>query len=233
MSKKGVWITGATSGIGKSLALKLADSEHKVIASARKKNELETYVSGAKDNIFAVPVDVTDPNSVNDAYKQISKDYSVDCLINNAGVTVFKSAAETTEEEIHSIIETNLTGAIRVTQTVLPEMMERKSGTIINILSVAADTVFPKSSVYSASKAGLTAYAKVLREEVRKYNIRVVNVYPGATRTPIWPNDVLEEFGERMMSPDDLADAVFNIVSSNSSVVFEEVVLRPIKGDLK
>ena len=88
----------------------------------------------------------------------------------------------------------NLLGSIYTTKAVLPEMIKRKSGTIINILSVAAKTVFTNSSIYTASKSGLEAFGKVLREEVREYNIRVINIFPGATATEIWSKEALDKF---------------------------------------
>lgn len=233
MSMNSVWITGASSGIGKSLALFFADKNLNVIASSRNETELKNYLAKESDLIHPFPMNVSAAESVNSVYKEVTKDFEIDCLINNAGVTVFKPISETTEEELQMLIDTNLTGAIRLTQKVLPEMIKRKKGTIINILSVASETVFVKSGVYSASKAGLKAFAKVLREEVREYNIRVINIYPGATRTPIWPHLALENFGERMMSPEDIAKVVFDAYSNESSAVYEEVVLRPIEGDLE
>ena len=111
-------------------------------------------------------------------------------------------------------------------------MIKKKKGTIINILSVASKKIFTQSSVYSASKAGLEMYMNILREEVRKYNIRIINIFPGATKTAIWPDEMLEQFGKRMMLPEDIAALIFSLYNSNNSVVPEEIVLRPIKGDL-
>ncbi len=233
MGKSVVWVTGASSGIGKFTALKFANNDHEVIVSSRNKTELDNYLAKESKHIHVFPLDVTKPEDLDVTYKKISKEFEIDCLINNAGVTAFKSVQESTEEELRTVIETNLMGAIRLTQKVLPSMIERRKGTIINILSVAADAVFKKSGIYSASKAGLKAFARVLREEVREYNIRVINIYPGPTRTPIWPNSALENFGERMMSPDDIADAIYTAYSNDNSAVYEEILLRPMQGDLK
>jgi len=233
MSQPAVWVTGASSGIGKFAALRFAENGHNVIVSSRNKSDLVNYIARENSNIHVFPMDITSTEEVDSTYNKISKEFDIECLINNAGVTVFKSAAETTEEETLSIINTNLTGAVRLTTKVLPKMIEMNKGTIINILSIAANTVFKKSSVYSASKAGLKAYANVLREEVRENNIRVINVYPGATRTPIWPNAALEEFGERMMSPDDIAKIIYDAYSNNYSSVIEDIIIRPIQGDFK
>lgn len=230
-----IWITGASSGIGKALALEFASNKKMIAASARSKDALKRLkkeVTDSKGNIEIFPLDVTDFEQVSSIVEQISGEYKISCLINNAGATTFKLAAENSIEEIKEVLDTNLYGAIYTIKSVLPKMIEQKHGTIINILSVAAETVLTKSSIYAASKAGLLAYSKVLREELRESNIRIINVLPGATRTPIWPNSALEKYGERMMSPAELAKLVYHVYSINSNLVPEEITIRPIKGDL-
>lgn len=230
-----IWITGASSGIGKALALEFTANELPVIASARKKESLQRVkkeVDQLNGRIELLPLDVKNYEEVEAAVQKLTAEDSINCLINNAGATSFKLAKDNSIEEIKEIIDTNLYGSINTIKAVLPHMIERKKGTIINIITVAAEKVLTKSSVYAASKAGLRAYAKVLREEVREHNIRVINVLPGATRTPIWTNSALEEFGERMMSPAELAKLIYNVYSINSNLVAEEIQVRPIKGDL-
>lgn len=230
-----IWITGASSGIGKAIAVEFASNNKTIAASARNieaLNRLKKEIASDKKNIKLYPLDVTDFRQVNKTARLIEADYSLDCLINNAGATTFKFVKDNSIEEIDEIIKTNLNGSIYAIQAVLPRMIEQKRGTIINILSVAAEKVLTKSSVYAASKAGLLAYTKVLREELREQNIRIINILPGATRTPIWDNTVLEKHGDRMMSPADIAKFIFNVYSINSNLVPEEIVLRPVKGDL-
>jgi short-subunit dehydrogenase len=111
-------------------------------------------------------------------------------------------------------------------------MIENKSGTIINILSVAAKKIFTNSSIYAASKAGLELFSKVLREEVRELNIRIINIYPGATSTEIWPENAIDKFSDKMMSPEKLANFIYDIYANTSDLSPEEVVVRPITGDL-
>jgi short-subunit dehydrogenase len=111
-------------------------------------------------------------------------------------------------------------------------MISRKSGTILNISSVASIKILKGSSVYSASKAGLLQYSRVLREEVRLHNIKVIDVLPGATETPIWNQNVRNKHGERMMKPTDVGKLVIQLVSQSGNMVTEEVVLRPVTGDL-
>lgn len=230
-----VWITGASSGIGKALTTEFSMNNILVAASARSKEALKRLkkeLSNSKKDLEIFPLDITNYDQVREAADKISADYKIDCLINNAGATTFKLATDNTIEEIKEVIDTNLYGSIYAIKSVLPKMIEQKQGTIINIISVAAETLLTKSSVYAASKAGLQAYTKVLREELRESNIRIINVLPGATRTPIWPNHILEKYSERMMSPAELAKLIYHIYSIKSNLVAEEVVIRPIKGDL-
>jgi short-subunit dehydrogenase len=230
-----VWITGASSGIGKALATEFALNKSLVAASARSKDalrRLKKEINDSKKELEIFPLDITNYNQLQETADKISADYKINCLINNAGATTFKLAIDNTIEEIKEVIDTNLYGSIYAIKSVLPKMIEQKQGTIINIISVAAETVLTKSSIYAASKAGLQAYTKVLREELRENNIRIINVLPGATRTPIWPNHVLEKYSERMMSPAELAKLIYHIYSIKSNLVAEEITVRPIKGDL-
>ncbi|MCF8242130.1 MAG: SDR family oxidoreductase [Melioribacteraceae bacterium] len=233
MSEKNniTWITGAASGIGKELALAFTRNNKLIAASSRRSEALER-LKKESDGIIPFQTDICYNAQVVKTVNDISKNYEIDCLINNAGVTSFTNASEDEPADIKNIIDTNLLGAIYTIKAVLPQMMERKKGMIINILSIAAKKVFTKSSAYAASKAGLHAYANVLREEMREYNIKVVNVLPGPTKTPIWPNEALEKYSDRMMSPSDVAKLVYHLYSLDKNMVPEEITLRPIKGDL-
>jgi len=227
-----VWITGASSGIGRAVATKFSEAGVPVVVSSRSKSLLEKFESPGKGKIFAVPMDLTNSNSINEAFKEITDNFKIDGLINNAGITVFKSFAETSLEEIEKVIRTNLLGTLFVTRLVLSQMLERERGTIINNISVASEKIFENSAVYSATKAGLKIFSQALREEVRNKNIKVINIYPGATRTPIWSNEILNERGGEMMSADDVAQFFLDAYLNKSSAITEEIILRPIRGDI-
>ncbi len=234
--QKAVWITGASSGIGKELTLEFARKDETVIATSRRVNLIENYKKelGEKEsNVIPVELDISDLKSIESFYKKFSKEFFIAALINNAGVTSFKSAKEDSLEEIKRIIEVNLLGAIYSIKKVLPKMIEMNCGTIINILSVVTHKIFLGSSAYSASKAGLLAYTNSLREEIRENNIRIINIIPGATKTPIWNSSVLEKKSHRMMSPEDIAKLVYYVYSIKSNLVTEEILIRPIQGDLE
>jgi len=236
MAKKdGIWVTGASSGIGKAVALEFAKIGCNVFISARRAQELERLKDEADkqgENIYPFPCNVASHTNVEQTYKKISNEFEVNCLINNAGVTSFKHAADNSVNEINDIINTNLLGAIYSIKSVLPSFIKNESGTIINILSVVVDKVFTRSSVYAASKMGLLGYSNSLREEVRKYNIRIINIIPGATETSMWSQDIRKEKGELMMNPESIARIIVFSYLQKDNLVTEEIVLRPVTGDL-
>jgi len=234
-NSKAVWITGANSGIGKSITHQFAQKDVFCLASGRREDALFKMKNEIKDisqNIEIVPFDIANTNEISKIFDKINKKYDVDCLINNAGITTFTPAEKDSLEVVNSIIQINLIGVIAVIQSLIPHFKKRGGGIFINILSVAATKVLRNSSVYSASKAGLLAYTNVLREEVRKYNIKVINILPGATKTPIWSSEMLSKYANQMMSPEDLASFIYSIYNLDSMLVPEEITIRPIGGDL-
>jgi len=231
--KTAVWITGASSGIGKAIALEFIRNEIDVIASSRKIDSLKKSKDEFNNEYFHYfPLDITQPADIKLNSKKIFSNYKITCLINNAGITTFSPASKDSYKVVEGIIKTNLLGSISTIQNVIPHFKKNGSGSIINILSVAAKRTFENSSAYSASKAGLLAYVNVLREELRVEDIKIVNILPGATRTPIWPAESLAKYANKMMSPRDIAKFIFEIYKLKSNMVPEEIVLRPLEGDI-
>ena len=230
--KKIVWITGASSGIGKSLAEIFVSNGVLVAGTARRKELLSDIQKNLGELFIPIQMDITNKAKVTEVYSTLSAEYEVDALINNAGITSFRNAIEDSVETMENIIQTNLLGSIYTIKNVLPDMLERKSGTIINILSVVTQKIFTGSSAYSASKSGLLAFTQVLREELRDKNIRVINVSPGPTATDIWHEKVLAKHSERMMSSVAIAKLIYRLYEEKSNLVTEEVVLRPVTGEL-
>jgi short-subunit dehydrogenase len=231
--KSGIWITGASSGIGKATVNEFVSVGCNVFASARRVNELNRLTENDDESQIGIyPCNVASRANVDQTFKKISAENNINCLINNAGITSFKSVEENSIKEIDEVINTNLLGSIYTTKAVLPHFKKNGSGTIINVLSIVTEKTFTNSSVYTASKMGLLGYARVLREEVRKYNIRVINVLPGATETPIWTREMREENSERMMKPDSIARLIVSTFLQSDNLVAEEIVIRPLQGDL-
>lgn len=232
----GIWVTGASSGIGRATAAEFARVGCKVFASARRSVELERLNSELeKENrsVEIFPCNVASYQNVESAFKKITATSKIDCLVNNAGVTTFKLAIENSINEINDIISTNLLGSIYTIKAVLPHMIANGGGTIINVLSVVAKAVYTKSSAYTSSKMGLLGYTNSLREELREHNIRIINILPGATETPMWPGKLRELHSDKMMTSEDVARIIVWAYLQKGNAVAEEIVVRPITGDLK
>ena len=236
-AQRTVWITGASTGIGRALAEEHARRGDLVLATARSLDRLEdlrrnvTAAGGACD---VAACDMQDGRSVAKTAAGFMKRHGrIDALVNNAGVTYFKEFASTTLDEFDHVINTNLRGAFAATQAVLPGMLAVQRGLIINIVSFVTKAVYDRSSVYAASKAGLEAMMDGLRSEVRREGIRIINVHPGAVRTPIWSKGQQEKFGEQMLAPEDVARLVYEVSVQPERVLVEELVIRPRGGDLQ
>jgi len=231
-----VWVVGASRGIGREIALQFSFLGLNVCCSGRNRRALAATVDNISrlgGNAFSFPCDVTDHRSVRLAAAAIRKRVGeVDILVNNAGVTVFKSFMETGEMEFSNILATNLLGPVYCIKAVLPSMMKRKKGWIINILSNAAIKVFEGSTAYTASKAGMLGLSRVLREELRFSRVKVMSVIPGATATTMWSGSDLRKFARRMMSAKGVAEAVVAAYSMPDDVVVDEILLRPLQGDI-
>jgi 3-oxoacyl-[acyl-carrier protein] reductase len=235
-SKGLVWITGASSGIGHALGVEYGANGHPVILSGRNEaalNDLHRSIKTKGGTAHVIVCDVRKEVSVNEAAKKIVESVGIpDILINNAGVTVFKGFVETSVEEFDDIINTNLRGSFLTTKSLLHQMIQRRSGIVLNIVSFAAKTTYTESSAYAASKAGMAALMEGLRAEVRDKGIKIVNVFPGAVLTPIWHPKIRTKFGSTMLTPEEVARAIYAVSCQPPSVMVEEVVIRPQAGDI-
>lgn len=181
-------ITGASSGIGKSLAVFFSKNGYKVYGTSRKArfdDGEESSNSGSRGGFLKmIPLDVCDEESVKSAVNYIcEREGGIDILINNAGWGIAGSVEDTSTEEVYNQFNTNFFGAHRMCRNVLPFMRQKKKGLIINISSVAGVISLPFQSMYSASKYALEAMSEALRIEVKPFGIKVVLIEPGDTRT--------------------------------------------------
>ena len=231
-----VWVSGGSRGIGAAVALAFARIGAAVAVSGRQAPQLKRVVEQIVQEggaAYSVVCDVRSESSVAKAHAKICDTLGVvDVLVNNAGVTYFTSFESTTSGQFDNVIATNLRGTFLCTQQVLPGMLAKRRGHIINIVSVAATTPFQDSSAYAASKAGVLAMSRGLRIEVRKRGVRVVDILPGAVDTDIWPEGARKKHGEKMMKPEDVADAIVSVYCQPEGITTDEIVLRPPDGDL-
>lgn len=231
-----VWITGASSGLGAALAEEFVVQGDTVVAAARRRAKLQLLqkkLRGAEGSLEIYACDLRDEKNVRSvASKILAHHKAVDILINNAGVTYFKDFISTGLAEFDEVVETNLRGLFITTKNILPSMLKQKKGCIINILSYAAKTTYIESAAYSASKAGAESLMNVLRAETRDKGIKVVNVFPGAILTPIWHPRHQEKYSKVMMQPSEVAKMIYEITTKPSSLMVEDIVIRPQIGDL-
>ncbi|MFA7650673.1 MAG: SDR family oxidoreductase [Flavobacteriaceae bacterium] len=180
MSKKVVFITGASSGIGKAIAEYLQAKNYSVYGTSRNPDKYPD----SKINLLAL--DVTDSDSIQKAVNQLlEKENRIDVLINNAGTGITGALEEIPISEIKRNFETNLFGPIEIIKAVLPQMRKQKSGLVINITSIAGYMGLPYRSVYSASKGALELITEALRMEVKQFGIEITNAAPGDFATNI------------------------------------------------
>ncbi|MBU3682012.1 MAG: SDR family oxidoreductase [Flavobacterium sp.] len=231
MFQKVVFITGASSGIGKAIGTYLHDKGFRVIGSSRNP---ENY----PNPLFPLlAVDVKDPISIKQAIDKIIDDYGViDVLINNAGVGITGPLEEIPENEIKANFETNFFGPIATMKAVLPYMRSKKSGLIINITSIAGYMGLPYRSIYSASKGALELISESLSMELKPFGISITNVAPGDFSTNIASNRfhapiikgsayeasygkslaLLNEHVDSGSNPKQMAEAIYAIINTTN-----------------
>ncbi|HET6513261.1 MAG TPA: SDR family oxidoreductase [Candidatus Kapabacteria bacterium] len=225
------WLTGGTSGIGLEIARALVAHGIRVAVTGRDQTKLDSTASEL--GVLAVPCDMSNEKDVRSAYARIVSEMGpVDILVNNAGISPFTKFSETSIEEFDEVIDINLTGYFLAVREVLPSMYERKQGAVVQMLSIASTKAFAGGAAYIASKFGALGLTNSLREEARKHNVKVIAILPGATETPLWGVEEREKFHERMMQPEDIALTVVQLLDQPDRMLTEEIVLRPIGGDL-
>ncbi len=236
MSIPVVWVTGASRGIGRAVACRFATEGAAIALSSRSEGDLralQNEIAAAGTRVIAVPCDMRKPDDVQSAHAAIAAALGpVDVLVNNAGISAFKPFIETSGREFDEILATNFTGPVAAAHAVLPSMTAKKQGHIFNLISITARKLFTNSAAYAASKAALAAAMDVLREELRGTGVRIINVIPGATDTAIWPEKVRRKYADRMMKPETVAEAIVMVYRQPPEATVEEIVLRPVTGDL-
>ena len=182
-------VTGASQGIGRATSLSLVEAGAKVAVAARnveKLGSLAAEIQAAGGEALAVPMDVSDPAQVKSGFQQVLAKFGrLDILVNNAGVSRDTLALRMKLEDWDAVIRTNLTGAHLCTQQALGSMLKQRSGRIINVSSVVAETGNPGQANYVAAKAGMIGLTRAIAVEVASRNITVNAVAPGFITTPM------------------------------------------------
>ncbi len=224
-------VTGAGKGIGKGIALRLADEGHNLIITSRTEKDLQILQEEIRSKNVECEYftgDVYDVEFVNSSVQKVFEKFGkVDHLINNAGFGIFKKFIDSTLEEFKSQINTNLFGVYNFTKAVLPEMIKRNSGSIINISSLAGKNSFVGGTMYSASKHALMGFTKSLMLEVREYNVRVAAVCPGSVETNFGSGNSSPMNSKNILMPEDIAEVVATIIKLPVTALMSEVDIRP------
>ena len=239
-SGRNVVLTGAAGGMGRAITKALLDSGRRVVLVDRDLESLRQFATEMGDNTFPLQLDITDnqavdrlPDLIPDAFKP------VDVLINNAGHDIggrtrFDIGAA---DDWSAIIQTNLIGLMRVTRSLLPGMVKRNTGHVVNISSINAVRIVPDMAAYSTSKAGVHMFTETLRGELAETAIRVTEMQPGLTRTNIIltryrgdrarEKDYFDQF-KLALDPADIARSIVFALDQPPHVQIAEMMILPV-----
>ncbi|PYL42459.1 MAG: hypothetical protein DMF42_06810 [Verrucomicrobia bacterium] len=225
-------ITGASRGIGRAIAEKLAADDamlllhgRDTVALAQTRKAVEPHCA----KVILLVHDLAKPSGVSDLIAEAGKE-PIDLLVNNAGVAVVKPFTEITTIEWEQTVGVNITAPFMLTQHFAPRMPPGSS--VVNILSIAAKSGFANWSAYCMSKFALEGFSQCAREELRDRKIRVINAYPAATDTNIWDHIEGEWPRGKMILPEEVASAVGYAISRPADVTLENISLSSLTGNL-
>ena len=227
-------ITGASSGVGKSLAIQLSDAGYKVVLAARSEDKLNAIAEEIQKmggNCLVVPTDVSQPEQINNLKDRTLEYGDVFVVINNAGLGKFCKIEDVTLEDWNRQLDVNLRASFLVSQAFIHGMKQRKKGTLVFMNSVAGKKGYPYSAAYVASKYGMRGLADSLREELREDNIKVISIHPGAVDTPFWDGAGVNFPREEMLDTNTLAQSIVHAIQSPGNFTIEELVVRRTAGD--
>ena len=229
-------ITGANSGIGRATARALSQAGAHVVLAARTRSTLETVAHECSPNgaqALAIPTDVCNEPDIQVLMSQTAERFGrLDILVTSAGGATFGPIMESRTEDWDLLMNVNLRGTYLCCKHALTYMLARKSGHILNVLSIASQMILPGSSAYTASKFGALGLTKVIAAEVRSEGVKVTAIIPGAVNTPLWDKSGGDLDRAQMLSADDVANAMLNVIAQPASIHTDELVLMPPLGVL-
>jgi 3-hydroxy acid dehydrogenase/malonic semialdehyde reductase len=233
-------VTGAAGGMGRAIARALIADGHKVVLADRDAKSLKAFAKELGADAFALALDVTDADSVGRLLDAIPAAFRpIDILVNNAGHDIGgrKRFDVGDADDWAAIIDTNLIGLMRVTRAVLPDMVKRNTGDIVNMSSINALRIVPDMAPYSASKAGVHMLTETIRGELAETGIRVTEINPGLTRTNIiltrYRGDRAQEKAyfdqfKLAMEPEDIARCILFALNQPRHVQMAQMVILPV-----
>ena len=237
--KQTAFITGATSGIGKATANIFAKNNIRLILCGRRTEKLKELEKelGTYTDVTTLSFDVSKREDVKNAVNSLPENFKkIDILINNAGnAHGLSSIQEGNIDDWDAMIDSNVKGVLYVTKAIVPQMVERNNGFIVNICSIAAKEVYANGNVYCASKHAVNALNKSMRIDLNKHNIRVAAIHPGAVETAFsevrFKGDTEKATavysGYKALQSEDIADIIQFVVSRPYHVNIEDLVVYP------
>ncbi len=239
---KTILVTGATSGIGQACATAFASKGYRVIICGRRSDRLASLKHHIEqehhNDVLAIQLDVRDRTSVERAIEQLPSDWSaIDILVNNAGLALGLSGIEEgDQDDWDQMIDTNVKGLLYVSRAIIPGMVQRKSGHIINIGSIAGREAYPNGNVYCATKYAVDALTKSMRIDLVSYGIKVSQISPGAVETEFslvrfhGDSDRADSVykGFKPLTGDDIASAVLYAATLPAHVNINDMLIMPV-----
>lgn len=229
LNNKNILIIGATGGIGQHLAALLVQSGARVFLAARNKTALDMIGSNlqiSQERLFNA--DLGDENSITVLGEAVHQQVPhIDILINASGIGIIKPIEQLQLEEFQRSIQVNLTGPFLLIKTFLPAMKKAGKGLIINIPGVLGKVPMAGAAAYCAGKYGLVGMMQSIREELKRTEIRITNIYLGGVDTPFWDNIDLRVQRDKMIRSEEAARAIWFLCQQPASGVVSEMVLQP------
>lgn len=224
-------ITGATKGIGKAIAIRLAEAGYNLAICSRNEMELASFIEELKYtgvNIFAFKADCEIKGEVYSFCSEVAKHMSgVDVLVNNAGMFLPGLMLDEPDDQLEKQMNLNLNAPYYMSKFFGKMMRDVQTGHIFNICSVASKQIVPNAGSYSVTKIALLSLNNVFREELSKYNVKVTAILPGSTLTSSWTGTDIP--AERFVQPEDIANTIYAILKLSSGVNVDEIIVKPIQ----
>ncbi|MFQ0995006.1 SDR family NAD(P)-dependent oxidoreductase [Gilliamella sp. BG2] len=232
-------VTGASSGFGQAICRKLIADGYKVVGVARRADKLQNLADDLGANFLSLPLDITKKDAVNTILLQLPNEFKpIDILINNAGLALgLEPAYEADYNDWETMIETNIIGLVNLTRQILPEMVERNFGYIINLGSVAGTYAYKGGNVYGASKAFVKQFSANLRTDLLGKKVRVTNIEPGLCGGTEFSNvrfhgdnqkaaQVYQ--GVEFITPEDIANTVSWLINTPNHFNVNSIEIMPV-----
>ncbi|MGD6966128.1 SDR family NAD(P)-dependent oxidoreductase [Rossellomorea vietnamensis] len=217
-------ISGGGSGLGRELAIVYSNEGYHILLLGRTEEKLqsvkEEIITDGGTASFIV-IDIASAEEVEKASRQITEKHDVELLINNAGVGIFGPFLQAGFEEIEKMLSVNFLGTVYLTKALLPSMVSKDSGSIINIISTAGLRGKKNESYYAASKFALRGFAESLQKEFEESGISIINAYMGGMNTPFWDDSQHVQNPSRLRSPREVAEIIYEESKTSTDIIIE------------